>query len=83
MSYQSQISRFCSVLELGESKLCPQRATVTMDSLGPVMLLSWVICYSADIRRDCVYSTVRYDTSTIALFIHSCHVAAGAGQEYI
>ena len=58
MSYRSQLARFCSVLELGELKLCPQHAIVTMDSLGPVMLLSWVPCYSAYIRRY-VYSTIR------------------------
>ena len=57
MSYRGQIPRFYSVLESGESKLCPQRAIVTMNSLGPVMLLSWVICYSAYIRRY-MYSTV-------------------------
>ena len=66
MSYRSQITRFYSVLELGESKLCPQRAIVTMDGLGPVVPLSWVICYSAYIRRY-LSSTVQYDT--IVLFI--------------
>jgi len=64
MSYRGQITRFYSVLESGESNICPQRAIVTMDSLGPVMLLSWVICYSAY-----MYSTVTVLYDTIVLFI--------------
>ena len=70
MSYRSQLTRFYSVLESGELKLCPQRAIVTMDSLGPVMLLSWVILVTRHTFVDtCI---VRYDS-----IIYACQLAAG------